>query len=271
MSIPPATARAAGWRTEMSARICTATLAALVFLAGCDRPPEPAALAPADPHAHHARHAAPVEKPVVEMAQSADSRFLAVEAPAPGSYVLPPIRDAADGAVLLASGEPSTLHEVLSGRYVVLSFVFTRCSDTSGCPLATGTLHRIHRAVRSDPELDGKVRLITLSFDPEHDTPEQMSGYGQIADEGADWLFLTTPSQQALQPILEAYDQHIMKEYDADGNLAGGFSHILRVYLIDDARRIRNIYSSSYLYPELLIADLKTLLRERDHRAAERG
>jgi cytochrome c peroxidase len=36
-------------------------------------------------------------------------------------------------------------------------------------------------------------------------------------------------------------------------------SHILRVYLIDADKRIRNIYSPSYLHPDMLYADIRTV------------
>lgn len=256
----------------LTSHIAAALLSGAVALAGCDAPREEISGGTANDHAHNAPPTGPAVPPVVEMPLPANARLLAVAAPEPGSYLLPPIRDAADGSVLLADGRPSKLHQEFDGKYVILSFIFTSCSDVSGCPLATGVLHQLHRELRKTPELDGRVRLVTLSFDPKHDTPKQMSEYGRIAGDGDSWRFLTTASSQSLQPILDAYDQHVMKEYDAAGRLTGGFSHTVRVYLIDSSKRIRNIYSSSYLYTELLLADLKTLQREEDNPiAAEHG
>jgi cytochrome c peroxidase len=257
---------------HLTGYITAALLSGVVGLAGCDAGREEISGGTANDHAHNAPPAEPAVRPVVEMPLPANARFLAVAAPEPGSYLLPPIRDAADGSVLLADGRPSTLHQEFDGKYVILSFIFTNCNDVSGCPLATGVLHQLHREIRKEPELLGRVRLVTLSFDPEHDTPQRMSEYGRIAGDGDSWQFLTTSSPQSLQPILEAYDQYVNKEYDAAGRFTGGFSHILRIYLIDRNKRIRNIYSSSYLYPELLLADLKTLLREENNpTAAEHG
>src|SRR5690606_36442054 len=71
-----------------------------------------------------------------------------------------------------------------------------------------------------------------------------------------------TPSQQALQPILDAYDQSVLRDYDEKGDPVGTFSHILRVYLIDRAKRIRNIHSVSFLHKDVVLADLRTLLQE---------
>lgn len=201
-------------------------------------------------------------KPVVEMVRMGGARSYSFEglAPEPGSYALPPITRAADGAVVLSDGEASTLHEIFGDKLVLLSFVFTRCADV--CPMATGVLHRVHGEIAKAPELASRLRLVTFSFDPERDTPETMARYGKIAGDDGDWVFLTTRSRQSLMPTLEAYDQHVTRDYDATGKSTGDFSHILRIYLIDGKKRIRNIYSASYLYPELVLADVRTLLLE---------
>jgi hypothetical protein len=44
--------------------------------------------------------------------------------------------------------------------------------------------------------------------------------------------------------------------------MTGGLSHLLRVYLIDEQRRIRNIYNANFLHPDILVNDLLTVLGE---------
>ena len=63
--------------------------------------------------------------------------------PAPGSYALPPIQAAADGSVVDADGATRRLFDYLGDRHVLLSFVYTNCSDAQGCPLATAIFHLI--------------------------------------------------------------------------------------------------------------------------------
>jgi cytochrome c peroxidase len=188
---------------------------------------------------------------------------LEFKAPAPGSYALPPLRPAADGDVLTSEGTPTTLHALFGDRVVLLSFIFTSCSDVSGCPLATAVLHRVDRRLRDEPELAGALRLVSLSFDPERDTPEVMRRYGEsFSGETLDWRFVTTRSAGELAPILEAYGQSLSRDYDEEGRYLGSISHILRVFLIDRMQRIRNIYSVSFLHPDTLIGDVKTVLME---------
>lgn len=183
--------------------------------------------------------------------------------PKPGSYRLPSLGEAADGQVLESSGQPATLHQLYADRMVLLSFIYATCDDANGCPLATMVLHRIQSALTARPELKDRLRLITLSFNPDHDTPEVMAKYGQSFQSGGiDWHFLTTRSETELQPILRDYQQSVDREVDAKGHPTGKFSHLLRVYLIDEQRRIRNSYSVSVLHPYLVLADIETLRLE---------
>lgn len=185
---------------------------------------------------------------------------LGFEAPAPGSYALPSLGPAADGAIL-DGGQQTRLHELLGDKIVVLGFIFTSCTDVNGCPLASHVLGRVQQRLRDDQGLADQVRLISLSFDPEKDTPEVMQAYGQsLRRDDFDWRFLTCASRRELEPILDAYGQSVIRDYDADGRYLGTMSHLLRVYLIDRDRQIRNIYSPSFLHPDLVLADIRTVL-----------
>lgn len=188
---------------------------------------------------------------------------LAFPLPAAGSYQLPPLWSAADGAVVDTDGRSLRLHDLLGDRYVVLSFIFTRCSDVNGCPLATYVLKELQERLRTDPLMNGRVRLLSLSFDPGHDTPAVLKRYAaRVQAPDFDWRFLTTRTQVELEPILRAYDQTVLRDYDAEGRELGTISHLLRVYLIDRQRRIRNVYSVNFLHVDTVANDIRTLYAE---------
>lgn len=218
--------------------------------------------------AHSAHEHAESDAPAVELAVGHGA--LPYPLPPPGSYRLPVIRPAADGNVLDSAGEPVSLHELFDGRIVVLSFIFTTCSDPNGCSLASGVLGSVRNLLREAPELAERVRLISLSFDPANDSPAVMRRYGELFRADRDWRFLTTTGARQLQPILDAYGQYIEQEYDAEGNELGSFAHLLKVFLIDAERRIRNIYSVDFLHPRLLVNDIHNLVLEERGRLAPR-
>jgi cytochrome oxidase Cu insertion factor (SCO1/SenC/PrrC family) len=190
--------------------------------------------------------------------------------PAPGSYELPPIEAAVDGAVVDADGTRRRLFDYLGDHYVVLSFVYSHCTDSEGCPLATGILEMVRDALENAPDLQPGVRLVTLSFDPVRDTPEVMRDYALHAGpdtlgpvwKARPWAFLTTPSAADVQPILDGFGQTIVPEIDELGKRTGDFSHVLKVYLIDRRKLVRNIYSTRFLHPAIVINDLRTLWME---------
>ena len=180
--------------------------------------------------------------------------------PAAGSYSLPSLGKAADGELLDSTGRPATLHALYDDKTIVLSFIYTACPDVNGCPLATFVLSLVQRRLSSDENLKAKVRLVTVSFDPVHDSPEVMANYGKSFRRGdVDWRFLTAESEESLAPILNNYDQAVIRDRDPDGQQLGTMSHILRVYLIDPQKNVRNIYSPSYLHPDILLADIRTV------------
>jgi cytochrome c peroxidase len=195
---------------------------------------------------------------------------LTFAAPVPGSYALPPLGAAADGPVVDARGTATRLHALFAGRIAVLSFVYTTCPDVNGCPLATAVLRKLKTALDRDADLAARVVLASLSIDPARDTPARMADYGNGlgSDDGAPWHFLTTAGDADLAPILAGYDQSIARDVGADGTPLGTISHVLRVVLIDRERRIRNVYSASFLHADVVLADVRTLLLEAGGAAA---
>ena len=119
---------------------------------------------------------------------------LSFEAPVAGTYDLPKIRPAAGGAILDAAGKSLDLDDLLGAKITVLSFIYRTCDDINGCPLSTMVLHRLAGKVKEQPRLTDNLRLLTLSFDPEFDTPEVMNKFGESIkgssankDGAADW------------------------------------------------------------------------------------
>lgn len=181
----------------------------------------------------------------------------------PGTYTLPVIKPAIDGEVLDSAGMPHRLFQYMDGKIVLLSFIYTRCTDARGCPLATGVFYAIEDALRHNATLAQHVRLLTLSFDPEHDTPEVMrryAGSGKTTPVSQLWYRLTTASPDAIRPLLDGYGQYIAPVRDGAGRSTGTYTHLLKVFLIDRQRQVRNIYSVDFLHPQVLINDIETVL-----------
>ncbi len=204
-------------------------------------------------------HHEPTSKPQILAPGYSALEFVAPEA---GSYTLPSLGDAANGALIDSSGKTVALHDLFDGKTIVLSFIYTSCPDINGCPLATFVLGQVQERLAADELTRSNVRLMSISFDPANDTPDVMDDYGRsFRRGGVDWRFLTAASDHELNPILDAYDQFVIRDRGPDGKTLTTMSHILRVYLIDADKRIRNVYSPSYLHPDILYADIRTVLQ----------
>jgi protein SCO1/2 len=185
--------------------------------------------------------------------------------PAPGTYQLPVIKMAADAPLLDAAGKPVSLRELTRDRVTVLSFIYTRCASAKACPMATGVLMDLHELSADDVELAKNLRLVSMSFDPTHDTPERMRTYSALASErpsAAPWHFVTPRSEHELTPVCGAHGLAVYKKANP-ADPTGPLNHTVRVYLIDREGRIRNIYSSGTLDVRLVLADVRTLLAEK--------
>jgi len=184
--------------------------------------------------------------------------------PVPGSYSLPVVKAAADGALLDSDGKSLNLRDLTHGRITVLSFTYTRCAAPKACPYATNVFGQLQLVSANDKALAKNMQLVSLSFDPEYDTPQHLAEYSENVREtksGCEWRFTTAKSPAELESILNAYGQAVDKRSNS-ADPQGPLYHILRVFLIDREGRIRNIYSSATLDPRLVLADVKTLLLE---------
>jgi cytochrome oxidase Cu insertion factor (SCO1/SenC/PrrC family) len=187
------------------------------------------------------------------------------KAPAPGTYRLERIMASPDGRVVDSNRKRGQLSAYTRDKVTLLSLMYTACSDEKGCPLAFYTLDMIKRDLERSPGTRGRVRLVSLSFDPEHDTPEVMRAYGGGHAKGGGavpWHFLTTASKRDVAPLLDGFGQDVSRPAKDEDRRPGDLTHVLKVFLIDRSGWVREVYSTSYLVPQVVVNDVKTLLIE---------
>jgi len=179
--------------------------------------------------------------------------------PAPGTYELPPIDTVHDHTVLDSDGRETTLGTLIGEQLAVVSFVYGSCAEATGCPVSTAALHRLDRLLAADPALAREVVLVTVSFDPVRDTPAHMAAMRERHAPRSAWQFVTTRDTAMLRPLLEDFGQPVAELRYPDGTPTGVFRHVLKVFLLDRQRRVRNVYSVGFLHPDLVLNDLRTV------------
>lgn len=183
--------------------------------------------------------------------------------PKAGTYKLYRIQPSASGLVIEnSSWQPRLLSSYLTGQITLFSFFYGTCRDPLGCPAAWAAFDAVHSEIEKDPQLHGKVRLVFLSLDPKTDTPELLSFYHGKSTNEAPWNFLTTWSDFFLKPILKNMGVSVAKQRDENGRATGVINHMLKVFLIDKDGWVREIYTTSFLNPEVVMNDIRTLTME---------
>jgi cytochrome oxidase Cu insertion factor (SCO1/SenC/PrrC family) len=193
--------------------------------------------------------------------------------PAPGTYQLQRIQRAPDAVLLDSRGQRRRLARLTRDKVTLLTFFYTYCTDAWGCPFARQLMTDLRDQLLSRPFAVGRVRFVSISFDPTHDTPEALRLHaGQFhADDRLPWEFLTARRMRELLPLLEDFGQDVRVENDEAGRPMRTINHMLKLFLVDRDGIVREIYALDYLHPAMMLNDIETLLiEERRPRASGR-
>lgn len=166
--------------------------------------------------------------------------------PAPGDPV-------PDFEFLNQSGKHIRLKQ-FAGKTVLLTFIYTRCPFPDFCPRVTHQFAQIESQLKATPALYAGTRLLSISFDPTHDTPKVLRDYG-FANSGtknptlfAHWQFASSP--QAQLPTLANFFGLIYKDDD------GVITHSLSTAMVGPDGRIVKWYHGSDWQTDQVMTDL---------------
>ena len=182
--------------------------------------------------------------------------------PGPIASRLPVIRMMPNFTLTTHADEPWRSQD-LRGKVVLVSFVFTTCSGS--CPATTHRMSQVEQALAGKGLLkDDRVRLLSITLDPDRDTPEALQKYMKAYDaDPGHWTFLTGPRDQ-VEKIHAAWGMWARPA--ANGQL----DHPSRVFLVDGRGRVREIYNLDFFKPTWVLEDVQLLLDESGGRSDKR-
>lgn len=144
----------------------------------------------------------------------------------------------------------------LRGKVVVLYFIFASCTDL--CPLHSDLIARVQAEVNRTP-MEGEVRFVALTTDPEKDTPGVLRAYGPAHGlDPTNWMFLRSDDVEATRRLAERLQQSFKPLK------SGQFLHAAVTYLIDRKGRLRARYFGLKFDPTNLILHINALANERN-------
>jgi len=129
------------------------------------------------------------------------------------------------------------------GKALLVTFIYTRCPFPDYCPRISGRFAEVNRQLEADPALSGQTHLLSISFDPAHDTPKVLQAYGftwagnkqpALFDH---WEFAVPPAAE-----LPAIANFFGLTYSQD---SGVITHSLSTAVIDPGGKIFSWYHGS--------------------------
>lgn len=156
----------------------------------------------------------------------------------------------------------------LKGKVWVAQFFYTHCTDI--CPLTVPQMGLLHLQYLNDPDFRSAVRFVSITVDPERDTPEVLSKFAEHFSADPDlWLFLTGDKATIVRLAQQGFklgigEQENPPEVTKKTGEEKELFHSNRLILVDRKAQIRGYYSGIDVEAMVrLRRDLKTLLADK--------
>jgi len=136
------------------------------------------------------------------------------------------------------------------GQALAITFLFTRCPFPNFCPLMANNFSQAVQKLRANPNTPTNWHLLTVTFDPENDTPEVLRAYAEAHHADPAHSTFATGSLIDITALGEQFGLAFWKE---QGSI---INHNLRTVVIDPAGRVQKIFIGNDWKPEDLVAEI---------------
>ena len=179
------------------------------------------------------------------------TRLGTVTLPAPAGPINPP---PSPGHPLLACQFTNELGQAVSlsdfhGQALAITFFYSRCPLPDYCPRLSKNFQMAQQKLESRAGTPANWHLLSISFDPEFDTPAVLKAYGDSYQyDPKHWSFLTGPADKIGELARAA---GLTYQYDA-----GAFNHDFRTLIIDAAGRLQMVFPTSGDLSDPIVAEI---------------
>lgn len=148
--------------------------------------------------------------------------------------------------------------DTFKGKYLVLTFIYTRCPIPDQCPLMSNNFAVIHNEMLSDKTIAERVHLLSITFDPKNDTPKVMRSYGASRTGRFDkedfkhWDFVTGTDNE-IQKTAAFYGLYYTPANDQ-------IVHSLRTAIITPDGKIQKVIRGNTWKPAEVVQELRGLI-----------
>ncbi|CAG7601044.1 SCO1 protein [Paenibacillus solanacearum] len=147
---------------------------------------------------------------------------------------LPSVKQAPELSLINLDGNPVRL-EHTAGKVRLVEFLFTSCPDV--CPMTTYNMVKLQSQLKQDGLWGDKVHFLSVTFDPQRDTPEMFKRYGDMMGIDYTGWTLLTGTEQETADAARSYGVLVQKMPD------GSFVHtVSSLFLVDGQGKIRKVF-----------------------------
>ena len=145
---------------------------------------------------------------------------------------------APDTGLIDDSGAPLSLAD-WRGSAVAVTFIYVRCPLPDYCPLLDRRFAEVQRLIAGDAGLRGRARLLSVSFDPDADTPARLRAHAEkLNADPAIWRFATAP-RDVVDRFAATFGVNVIREADST------ITHNLRTAVIGPDGRLISDYDGN--------------------------
>lgn len=187
----------------------------------------------------------------------------AAASPVPGQVVEAKAGDEVPNYGLVnQDGKVIRVHDY-KGKTLLLTFIFTRCQDPDQCTLMSSNFATIDQELQKQSEIYSKTHLLSISFDPEYDTPKVLRSYGaaytgRYTDETfAHWEFATGTADE-VKGIAQFFGLRYYKDTQSGKDQV---IHSLRTAVVGPDSKIVKVFRGNDWNPEEVVKELQNLAR----------
>jgi protein SCO1 len=147
------------------------------------------------------------------------------------------------------------------GKVLLLTFVYTRCPQPDQCTLMSNNFAAIDQALQKQPETYDKTHLLTISFDPDYDTPKVLRSYGashtgRYSDETFQHWEFATGSKDEVKGIAQFFGLRYYHDTESDDEQV---IHSMRTAIVGADGKVLKLYRGNEWKPEEILTELRNL------------
>jgi cytochrome oxidase Cu insertion factor (SCO1/SenC/PrrC family) len=133
----------------------------------------------------------------------------------------------------------------LLGKTVAMTFTYVNCDDPNACPVLLGNFNKLQQDIRTKDITTDKILLLSISIDPENDTPAVLKKHAQEMNLDTSYLKMLTGDRSEIEKLTKPLGEHFEKK-------GTEVIHDNKTFIFDQNGKLTHEFTGSYIDREEL-------------------